>query len=75
MFRRASENEPKRPLKIFLSTGTTRDNMAANRRFRRILEEKGYELKFVQTNESHNWQNWQPLVDDVFIYFYGTDAR
>ena len=71
----AYENEPKRPLKIFLSTGTTRDNMAANRRFRRILEEKGYELKFVQTDGSHSWENWRPLVDDVFIYFYATGAR
>lgn len=71
----AYETEPKRPLKIFLSTGTNGDNMADNRRFRRILEEKGYELKFVQTNESHNWDNWRPLVDDVFIYFYGTGAR
>ncbi len=71
----AFENEPRRPLKVFLSTGSPRDNTAANRKFRRILQEKGYEMKYVQTNEGHNWDNWRPLIDDVFLYFYGTDVR
>ena len=69
----AYENEPTRPLKIFLSTGTERDNTTANRKFRRILQEKGYELKFMQTDKGHNWDNWRPLIDDVLVYFYGMD--
>jgi len=67
----AYENEPRRPLKIFLSTGSPNDNTAANRKFRRILQEKGYEMKYIQTREGHNWANWRPLIDDVFVYFYG----
>lgn len=71
----AYENEPRRPLKIFLSTGTDRDNTATNRRFRKILQDKGYELEYVQTNGGHNWDNWRPQIDDVFKYFYGTETE
>jgi len=71
----AYENEPRRPIKVFLSTGTDRDNTATNRRFRKILQEKGYELKYMQTNGGHNWDNWRPLIDDVLIFFYGTEAE
>jgi enterochelin esterase-like enzyme len=71
----AYANEPRRPLKIFLSTGTDRDNTTTNRRFRKILQDKGYELEYVQTNGGHNWDNWRPLIDDVFKYFYGTEAE
>ncbi len=69
----AYANEPTRPLKIFLSTGSSRDNTAANRKFRRILQEKGYELKYMQINKGHNWDNWRPLIDDVLLYFYGVE--
>jgi len=69
----AYEKQPKRPLKMFLSTGSPRDNTAANRKFRRILEQKGYELKYIQTDEGHNWKNWRPLIDDVFLYYYRKD--
>lgn len=71
----AYENEPRRPLKIFLSTGSSRDNTAANRKFRRILKEKGYEMKFIQTSKGHSWENWRPLIDDVLLYFFGTDVN
>ena len=69
----AYKNQPTRPIKIFLSTGVSGDNSADNRRFRTILKEKGYEMKYKQTNEGHNWDNWRGLVDDVFLYYYGKD--
>jgi len=28
-------------------------------------------MKYIQTREGHNWDNWRPLIDDVFVYFYG----
>ena len=69
----AYKNEPTRPIKIFLSTGASKDNTADNRRFRKILMDKGYEMKYMQTDEGHNWDNWRPLIDDVFLYYYGKD--
>ena len=71
----AYENEPTRPIKIFLSTGASRDNSADNRRFRKILKDKGYEMKYMQTDEGHNWDNWRPLIDDVLLFYYGKDAN
>ena len=64
---------PLLPLRMFLSTGRPNDNTTANRRFHRVLEEKGYTVKYIETNEGHNWDNWRPLVDDVLLYFYATE--
>jgi enterochelin esterase-like enzyme len=67
----AYEEAPLLPLNMFLSTGTPNDNTQANRAFRTVLEEKGYSLKYVETRQGHNWDNWRPLIDDVLLYFYG----
>jgi enterochelin esterase-like enzyme len=67
---KAYEEMPKLPLKIFLSTGKPDDNTKANRRFHTILQDKGYELKYIEVSEGHNWDNWRPLLDDLLTYFY-----
>lgn len=66
----AYEKMPLLPLRMFLSTGRLNDNRRANRKFRRVLENKGYELKYIEVDEGHNWDNWRPLLDDVLLYFY-----
>ena len=58
------------PLKIFLSTGEPNDNTWANRKFRGVLREKGYPLKYIEVPEGHNWGNWKLLIDDVLLYFF-----
>ena len=63
---------PTLPLKIFLSTGAPNDNTEDNRLFRDVLQGKGYDMKYVEVQQGHNWNNWGPLLDDVLIYFYGT---
>ena len=63
---------PTLPLKIFLSTGEPDDNTRDNRQFRTVLREKGYDMKYVEVTQGHNWDNWRPLIDDVLLYFYGT---
>lgn len=55
---------------MFLSIGKPNHNTAANRRFRKALENKGYDLKYVEVREGHNWDNRPPLVDDVLLHFY-----
>jgi enterochelin esterase-like enzyme len=64
------EKLPTLPLRLFLSYGTPKDNTQANRRFRKLLQEKGYTLEYVERREGHNWDNWGPLIDDVLVYFY-----
>ena len=76
----AYEQAPKLPLRIFLSTGSSNDNTSANRKFRRLLDEKGYDMKYVQISSGynksggHNWGNWKLLIDDALLFFYGRSA-
>ena len=60
------------PLKMFLSVGTKNDNQAAVKRFRRVLESKGYDLTYTTVREGHNWRNWGPLLDDVLVTFFSS---
>ena len=69
----AYEEAPALPLRIFLSTGKPSDNTQANRRFRSILRDKGYAMKYVEVREGHNWDNWKPLLDDALLYFYSNN--
>ena len=62
---------PKLPLKIFLGTGAPDDNTEANREFHAVLQDKGYDMKYIEVDEGHNWDNWGPLIDDVLLFFYG----
>lgn len=56
------------PLKIFMSAGTVNDNLRAARRFRDILERKGYEVTYVEARgKAHNWENWGELLDDALL--------
>ena len=58
------------PLKMFLSVGTRNDNTSAVKRFKRALEDKGYDLTFIKVRGTHNWENWGPLLDDVLLTFF-----
>lgn len=62
------------PLRIFLSSGTHRDNEQRTRAFRDILERKGYPMKYIEVPFAHNWDNWGPLLDDLLLFFYGKEA-
>lgn len=61
----------KLPIDIFLSTGTVNDKAGATRRLKAILDRKGYQIKYMEVAEGHNWRNWKPMLDDILIYFYG----
>ena len=69
------ENEERRPIKIFFSIGSRNDNTAAGRRFKSVLEKKGYEMLYKEVPFSHNWDNWGPLLDDILVYFFPAGAR
>ena len=61
----------RRPLRMFLSVGTRNDNTDDGRRFRRVLEDKGYPLVYFEVSQGHNWNNWCPLLPDVLVTFFG----
>jgi enterochelin esterase-like enzyme len=66
----AYEKAPLLPLRIFLSTGNQFDNQKSNRKFRKILRDKGYPMEYIEVPYRHNWENWEPLIDDVLLYFF-----
>lgn len=60
----------RRPLRIYLSSGTLHDGdggptMAA------ILAERGYDYTFHETHEGHSWGQWRGLLDEMLRYFFG----
>lgn len=65
---------PKKDLKIFLSTGTQRDNEASTRQLHEILEGKGYDMEYIEVDAGHDWKNWKPLLDDVARTFFARDG-
>jgi enterochelin esterase-like enzyme len=56
------------PLRVFLSTGYPWDFDA--RTMKGILEEKGYELMYVEVPEGHSWGQWRSQLDDLLIYLF-----
>ncbi|MER3330156.1 MAG: alpha/beta hydrolase-fold protein, partial [Candidatus Kapaibacterium sp.] len=60
------------PLKIYMSTGSANDTEVGTRKLKKILDEKGYNIKYQEVNRGHNWKNWRPLLDDILIYFFST---
>ncbi len=64
------EKAAAQPLKMFLSVGTKNDNQAAVKRFKRVLESKGYDLSYTTVKKGHDWDNWGPLLDDVLLTFF-----
>ncbi|MFC7049945.1 alpha/beta hydrolase [Emcibacter nanhaiensis] len=65
------KKEDRKPVRIFLSFGTQKeDNIAAGRRFKRTLAAKGYDLTYREVDEGHNWKNWGPLIDDALRTFF-----
>lgn len=46
------------PLRFYLHTGTINDAEEGSRLLLRILESRGYDIVYRETNESHNWANW-----------------
>lgn len=53
----AYREAPALPLKFLLSTGETNDNTREIREFRKVLQNKGYPLKYVEVPRGHNWDN------------------
>ncbi|MDG1751248.1 MAG: alpha/beta hydrolase-fold protein [Thalassotalea sp.] len=61
---------PTLPLKIFLSSGSKKDNADAIKKFYQILQSKKYDISFRKNNKGHNWENWRPLIDDLLTTFF-----
>jgi hypothetical protein len=54
------------PLKVYLRTGYPWDFDA--RTTRRPMEERGYDLLYLETPEGHSWGQWRSRIDDLLDY-------
>ncbi|MDG1708508.1 MAG: alpha/beta hydrolase-fold protein, partial [Emcibacteraceae bacterium] len=61
------------PVKVFMSVGNSSDNRNAVRRFKAVLDKKGFDINFIQNSKEHGWRNWRPLVDDALLTFFAID--
>ena len=62
------------PLKVFMNQGTYDLDMVNTRLLRDVFVEDDYELRYVETNNQHGWSNWPALLDEMLIYFFGTEG-
>ncbi len=65
------ETGPKKNIRFYLDTGTIRDAQEHARAMKAILQSKGYDLKYGEYPEGHNWVNWRARLDDILEYFWG----
>lgn len=56
------------PFRVFLSTGYPWDVDA--RTLKGILEDKNYDLMYLEVPEGHSWGQWRAQLDDLLIYFF-----
>ena len=68
---RLIENGPREQIKFYIDTGTIRDAQAEASQMRDLLEAKGYEVKYAEHPEGHNWVNWRARLSDILTYFWG----
>jgi len=48
------------------------DFLSANRRFKKVLEEKGYDFVYREYHEGHTWGNWRRHMIDALVHFFGS---
>lgn len=63
---------PRVSARFWIDTGTIRDAQEHARIMRDVLRRKGYDVKYAEHPEGHNWVNWRARLDDILIHFWGT---
>jgi len=58
----------------FLPSSET-DFFMANRRFKKVLEKKGYDFVYHEYFEGHTWGNWRRHLIDGLIHFFGIENK
>jgi enterochelin esterase-like enzyme len=59
------------PVRVFVNQGTYDLDVEGTRHFRDVLKAKGYDYRYIETNDGHSYGNWRGLLDDMLIFFFG----
>jgi len=65
---------PRQAVDFYLDCGRFGDATDENRRMQEALAGQGYLFKYQEFNEGHSWGNWRAHIDDMLVFFWGTDA-
>ena len=57
---------PRRDVRFYIATGTIRDAQERARVMRDLLKAKGYDVRYDEVPESHNWLNWTGRLRRLF---------
>jgi enterochelin esterase-like enzyme len=52
-------------VKFYIQTGTINDALEGSHEMLKILQQKGYDVTYRETNESHNWANWSAKYAEI----------
>jgi len=52
-----------RPVPVGMTCGTAEENLANNRRMRDALSMQGYDVRFAEHRDGHNWVAWRDTFD------------
>jgi enterochelin esterase-like enzyme len=63
------------PLRFFLHTGAIYDALVETSVMLRTLEAKGYDVTYLETNESHNWANWSVRYEEIVRWLCAARIR
>ncbi len=66
---------PRKAIKMYISTGTIHDAEKESRIMRNLLRARGYELKYEESPEGHNWMNWAARIGNILKYFFGAEQQ
>ncbi|HVP57622.1 MAG TPA: alpha/beta hydrolase-fold protein [bacterium] len=65
---------PRKAIDFYLDCGRFGDVIDENRQMQDALNARGYLLKYQEFNEGHSWGNWRAHLDDVLIFFWGSNG-
>ena len=58
-------------LRFYIQTGTINDGLEGSREMLKTLQQKGYDVTYRETNESHNWANWSARYAEIVKWAVG----
>lgn len=56
--------------KIFLMAGTMFDGLENTRRMKSVFEQKGVDLRYLESHEGHSWGFWRSRIHEPLIQFF-----
>ncbi len=67
------DNPDNPPIKIAMTSGLINDSHEGTRKMKDILDRTTCTYQYMEVNEGHSWGNWKALLDEILIFFFGSD--